>query len=135
MSADAPADACFVCALLCLPEHHRVSRSPVPVASRHLFARSVLHHAPADGSIDVCDVLDRHAKFAAKSTGENDELHDAGDADGPLPELCIRSQSLLRSAKHRRIAAAMAVGARAGQEPQSASSLVGTTDAPVSSLV
>src|SRR5665213_4436881 len=111
MSTDASADARVICALLCLSEHDRVSWSAIPLASRPFSARPVLYHAFADGNIDVCDVLDRHAKFAAKCAGENDELHDAGDADGPLPEFRIRAQSLLRGTEHRRIATAMAIGA------------------------
>ena len=62
LSADAAADAGAVRAVLRVSEHDRIPRRSVPLAARHLAARSVLHHAGRDGRVDVPAVVDRHAR-------------------------------------------------------------------------
>ena len=74
----------------------------VPVAAGHLAARSVLHHAGRDGRVDVRAVVDRHAWHAAESADEDDELHDAGDVHGHVPQLRLGPEPVLRGAEHRR---------------------------------
>src|ERR1043165_5647897 len=82
------------------------------MAAGHLAPRSVLHHPDRDGCIDVRPVVDRYARSAAESPGENDELHDAGDVYGDVPQLRIGSQSLLRGAEYCRASTAMDSAAR-----------------------
>src|SRR5882762_4731734 len=113
MPADAPADADPFCSLLRFPEHHRIPGSIIPLAAGHLLAGSVLHHATSHGRVDVRDVLDRAQRLATESAGEDDELHDAGDAHRTVPQLRIRAEPLLRRAKYRGATAAMAAGSRA----------------------
>ena len=111
VSANAPADASALCSLLRVSEHDRVPWSVLPLAFGYLPARSVLYHPAPHGRVHVRDVVDRDAELAAESTGEDDELHDAGDAHGALPQLCIRAESLLRRAEHRGNSTAMVAGA------------------------
>ena len=58
-------------------------------------------------------VLDRYAGGAAKSPGEGDELHDAGDVHRHVPQLRVGAKPVLRGAEHRGAAAAVGVDARA----------------------
>ena len=48
--------------------------------------------------------------IAAEPAGEDDDVHDAGDAHRLLPELRVGAESVLRRAEHRGDSAAMAAG-------------------------
>ena len=96
----------------------------------HLAARSVLHHAHLHGPLHVRDVLDRDAQLAAKPAGEDDDVHDAGDAHRPLPQLRVGAQSLLRGAERRRDPAAVAPGTRARQGAGATTTVVKGAPAP-----
>src|ERR1035437_2660370 len=61
VSADADPDARVLRAVLRVPEHDRVPRRAVPLAARHLAARSVLHPADRDGRVSAPVFVDGHA--------------------------------------------------------------------------
>ena len=56
---------------------------------------------------------------AAESADEDDELHDAGDVHGHVPQLRVRAEPVLRRAEHRGAAAAVDPRPRAGDAPGS----------------
>src|SRR5207248_53497 len=97
---DAPADAGVVRAVLRVREHDRVSRRPVPLASRPVARRPLLHHPHRDGALDVRALEGRADRDAAEPADEDDAVLHAGVLDAPVPELRLGAEPVLRREQH-----------------------------------
>jgi len=100
VSADAASDAGLVRIVLRVPRDHRVPRRSISLAARSFASRPALHHPRGHGTVDVWCYQAWTARDTTESAAEDDRVLHARDDDGPVSQVRIGAQPLLRGEQH-----------------------------------